>query len=215
MDGGAEAIADAGAGVEGVLVVNFNRCLGDGFLANGQTGGMEKSVEQGKVCEEFLGEDAFEVELDEGEFDKARGIPEQADEAAIGNDTVKVLGEVEVFLNQPVGRHARGIRDGAAAVERLVPADEVDGELVAGGIAVGDAVGFPLENFGLGEVELVAEHAEQRDEPLVAGFGGASGSLLEPGDFHLIGGPVGAGGGPGIGDLILDLGRGVETEVPG
>jgi len=96
-----------------------------------------------------------------------------------------------------------------------VPADEVDGKLVARGIAVGDAVGFPLEDFGFGEVELVAEEAEQRDEPKVAGLGGAGGSFLEPGDFYLIGGPVGAGGGPGIRDLILDLGGGIEAEVLG
>ena len=215
VDGGAEAIADAGAGVEGVLVVDFNRGLCDGVLADRQAGGVEQAVEEGEVGEEFLGEYAFEVELDEGEFDESGGIPEQADEAAIGDDAVEVLGEVEVFLDQPVGRHARGIGHGAAAVERFVPADEVDGKLVAGGIAVGDAVGFSLDGFGLSKVELIAEQAEQRNHPEVAGLGGAGGSFLEAGDFHLIGRPVGAGGSPGIGDLILDLGGGIEAEVLG
>lgn len=196
-------------------MVDFDGGLGDIFLSDGQAGGVEEAVEEGEVGEEFLGEDAFEVELDEGEFDEAGGIPEQADEATVGDDAVEVFGEVEVFLNQPVWRHARGIGHGAAAVERLVPADEVDGELVAGGIAVGDAVGFPLDGLGLGEVELVAKETEQRDEPLVARLGGAGGSLLEAGDFHLIGSPVGAGGGPGIGDLILDLGGRIEAEVLG
>ncbi len=97
------------------------------------------------------------------------------------------------------------IRSSGLIHDSLV-ADEVDGELVAGGIAVGDAVGFPLEGFGFGEVELIAEQAEQRYEPLVAGLGGAGGSFLEPGDFHLI-------GGPGIGDLILYLGGWIEAEV--
>lgn len=180
VDSGAEAIADAGAGVERVLVVDLDGSLGDGVLSDGQAGGMEEAVEEGEVGEEFLGEDAFEVELDEGEFDEAGRVPEQADEAAVGDDAVEVLGEVEVFLNQPVGRHARGVGHGAAAVERLVPANEVDGELVAGGIAVGDAVGFPLEGFGFGEVELVAKQAEERDEPEVTGLGGAGGSGFEP-----------------------------------
>ena len=196
-------------------MVDFDGGLGDGVLSDGQAGGVEEAVEEGEVGEEFLSEDAFEVELDEGEFDETGGIPEQADEAAVGYDAVEVLGEVEVFLDQPVGRHARGIGHGAAAVERFVPADEVDGKLVAGGIAVGDAVGLPLYGFGLGEVELITEQAEERDEPLVAGLSGAGGSFLEPGDFHLIGGPVGAGGGPGIGDLILDLGGGIQAEVLG
>ncbi len=96
-----------------------------------------------------------------------------------------------------------------------MPADEVDGELVARRIAVGDAVGFSLESLGFGEVELVAEQAEQGNEPLVAGLGGAGGSFLEPADLHLIGGPVGSGGSPGIGDLILDLSAGIEAEVLG
>jgi len=117
VDGGAEAIADAGAGVEGVLVVDFDGGLGDVFLSDGQAGGVEEAVEEGEVREKFLGEDAFEVELDEGEFDEAGGVPEQADEAAVGDDAVEVLGEVEVFLDQPVWRHARGVGHGAAAVE--------------------------------------------------------------------------------------------------
>lgn len=215
VDGLAEAIADAGAGIEGVLVVDLDGGLGDGILFHRQAGGVKQAVEEGEVGEKLLGEDAFEVELDEGEFHQAGGIPEQADEAAVGDDAVEVLGEVEVFLDEAVGRHARGIGHGAAAVERLVPADEVDGELVAGGIAVGDAVGFSLDGLGFGEGELIAEQAEQRDKPLVAGLGGAGGSLFEPGDFHLIGSPVGAGGGPGIGDLILDLGGRIEAEILG
>lgn len=79
VDGGAEAIADAGAGVEGVLVVDFNRGLGDSVLPDRQAGGVEQAVEEGEVGEKFLGENAFQVELDEGEFDEPGGIPEQAD----------------------------------------------------------------------------------------------------------------------------------------
>jgi len=76
VDGGAEAIPDTRAGVERVLVVDFNRGLGDGVLSDRQAGDVEQAVEEGEVGKEFFGEDAFEIELDEGEFDEARGIPE-------------------------------------------------------------------------------------------------------------------------------------------
>lgn len=80
---------------------------------------------------------------------------------------------------------------------------------------MGDAVGFSVEGLGLGERGMVGEEFEQRADEEVASLGGAGGSFLEPTEFHLIGGPVGARGSPCIGDLILDLGAGFEAEVLG
>lgn len=215
LHGAAQAVANAGAGVEGVLVVNLDGSLGDGVLFDRQAGGVEQAVEQRKVGEEFLRENAVEIELDEGEFDEAGGIAEEADLAAVGDDAVEVLGEVQVFLHQTVRGHARGVRHGAAAVEGLEAADEVDGQPVAGGVAMGDAVGFSLDGLGVGECELVAEETKEWDEPLVAGLGGAGRSLSQTADLGLVGCPIRAGGGPCIRDLVLDLGGRIEAEILG
>lgn len=215
LHGTAQAVANAGAGVEGVLMVNLDGSLGNGVLFNRQAGGVEQTVEQRKVGEEFLGENAVEVELDEGEFDKAGGIAEEANLAAVGDDAVEVLGEVEVFLHQTVRGHAGGIRHGAAAVEGLEAADEVNGQAVAGGVAMGDAVGFPLDGLGICKRELIAKEAEEWDEPLVAGLGGAGRALAQAADPGLVGCPISTGGSPGIRNLVLDLGGGIEAEILG
>ena len=126
-----------------------------------------------------------------------------------------MFGEIQVFLHQTVRGHAGSIRHGAAAVEGLEAADEVDGQAVACCVAMGDAVGFPLDGLGVGKRELVAEEAEERDEPLVAGLGGAGRPLAQAADLGLVGCPISAGGSPGIRDLVLDLGGGIEAEILG
>ena len=73
---------------------------------------------------------------------------------------------------------------------------------------------LPLLVFALSVVWEFKEF-QQRTNPEVAGFGSASGAVAQSADFHLVGGPVSTRGGPGIGDLILDLGRGVEAKVLG
>ena len=117
LDGGAEAVADAGAGIERVLVVDLDGGLAGGVLPHREAGRVEKPVEEGEVGEEFLGEDAFEVELDEREVDEPGGIAQEAEQAAVRDDPVEVLGEVEVFLHEAVGRHAGCTGSRAPAVE--------------------------------------------------------------------------------------------------
>ena len=104
--------------------------------------------------------------------------------------------------------------------------------------AVGDGVGLAVEFGAFGLVfELVAEEAEEGDDPLLAGFGGQSRHMgnrqiatvpipcfpipylpiayLPALHFALEDAPVVLGVGPGAGDLVLDLGGGVEAEVGG
>jgi hypothetical protein len=85
--------------------------------------------------------------------------------------------QVEIFLHQAVGRHARRADVSALwlAVQpgRFAVADDMDRGVAAIGGAVRDGVVFAVELDALGLVfELVAEQAEQRHNPLLARFGG-------------------------------------------
>lgn len=106
FDGGAEAIADARALVEGVLVVLLDEAGGGGGLGDGQARRVQEAEEDGEVGEEVFVEHAFEVELDETLADEARGVAEQAQGAAVGDQAVEVFGDVEIFLHEGVSRHA-------------------------------------------------------------------------------------------------------------
>ena len=80
---------------------------------------------------------------------------------------------------------------------------------------MGDAIGFPLDSLGICKRELIAKEAEEWDEPLVAGLGGAGRALAQAADPGLVGCPISTGGSPGIRDLVLDLGGGIEAEILG
>jgi hypothetical protein len=80
--------------------------------------------------------------------------------------------------------------------------------------AVRDRVVFAVELDALGLVfELVAEQAEQRHDPLLAGFGSRRGIRLQAVELALEDAPVILRVGPGAGNFVLDLGAGVEIEV--
>ncbi len=87
----AQAIADAGAGVERVLVVALDQALGGGVVADRQAGGVQQPVEDGEVGEEAVGEDAVEVELEVGELDEAGAVAQQAEHAAVGDEAVEFV----------------------------------------------------------------------------------------------------------------------------
>ena len=63
---------------------------------------MEQPIERGEVGEEFLVEHPIEVELDVGELYEPRGIAEQTEEPAVGDERVEVLRQVEIFLHHCV-----------------------------------------------------------------------------------------------------------------
>ena len=79
FDGGGESFADAGSGIEGILVVAFDQAFGGGVAGAGQSGSVQDAVEDGEVGEETVGEDAFKVEFDEALFDESGGIAEESE----------------------------------------------------------------------------------------------------------------------------------------
>ena len=64
LDRLAQPLADAGAGVEGVLMVALDQALRRGVVGQRQAGDVEQTIEDGKVGEETVVEDAVEVELE-------------------------------------------------------------------------------------------------------------------------------------------------------
>ncbi len=214
FDGAGEAFADAGAGVEGFLVVFLHPAFGGVGDAGGKAGGVEEAIEDGEVGEEVVLDHAFEVEFEEREADEAGAVAEEAQEASVGDEAEEVFGEVEVFLEKSVGGHA-GSAGLAFFVEAVVAAHDVDGEAFAVGEAVTDGVGFAVEGFGFGGFGAVTEHAEEGDDPEGAGFGNAGGPLAESAEAALVDAPLVFGIGPGGGDLVFDLGSGGQAEVDG
>ena len=105
----------------------------------------------------------------------------------------------------------RGHADGGVfglAVETggFAVADDLHGGLGAVGGAVRDDVELAVELCRAGLVfDLVAEEGEQRDDPLLAGFGGGGGIRLEGFELALEDAPVILRVGPGAGDFVFDL----------
>ena len=124
LDGLAETFADARAGIKGILMVAFDPAFGGGFVGERQARGMQQTVEDGKVGEEAVGEDAVEIELQVAQLDEARAIAQEAENAAIGDEAVELFVEIDELLNDwhartcgrrrsracGRGRRARGIR---------------------------------------------------------------------------------------------------------
>ena len=98
--------------------------LATGYLpASRHPGGMNQAEEDGEVGEEVFVEHAFEIEFDEALADEAGGVAQEPQDASVGGDAVEVLGEVEVFLHEGMGRHAGTGAVVAAFVEAVVPAE--------------------------------------------------------------------------------------------
>lgn len=108
LDGLAEAVADAAALFEGVLVVVLDPGGGGLGAGAGQAGGVEEAVKEGEIGKEVFLHHAFEVELEEGEADEAGAVAEEPEDAPVGDEAVEVLGDVEVFLEEAVGRGFEG-----------------------------------------------------------------------------------------------------------
>jgi hypothetical protein len=132
---------------------------------------MEETVEDGEVGEEVFVEHAFEIEFDETLSDKPGGVAQEPHGAAVGDNAVKVFGEVEIFLQERVRGHARAGPVVAPFVEGVVPAEQMQRQAVAILVAVGDGKELAVDVLAFaGKDGCVAEQREQRDEPEIAGF---------------------------------------------
>ena len=123
-----------------------------------------------------------------------------------------MLGKIEIFLNERMGRDARAAR-GALFLQAVVPTHDVQREAVAGNVAVGDGVGFSIQRFGLGLFRLIAEQRQQREGEEIARLGNTGLTIAEIGDLRLIASPERFGGSPGGGDLVLHFAGGIKPEV--
>lgn len=124
----------------------------------------------------------------------------------------------DVFLQKPVGRHARRANVSALwlAIQtcRFPIANNMDGCIAAIDGAVRYRVVLAIEFDALGLVfELVAEQAEQRHNPLLASFSGRRRFRFQTIEFSVEDAPVVLRIGPGTGNLVLDLRAGIETEI--
>ncbi len=217
-----EAFADARAGIEGILVIALDQAFRRGFRIGRQASDVQQAVEHREVGKQAVAEDAVEVEFQVAQFDEPGTVAQQAQDAAVGDQAVQLVVQVEVFLHQCVRGHARGaecwpkwralrlaVQPGGFAV-----ADDVDRSAAAMGGAVGDGVGLAVEFDALGlEFDLVAEEAKQGDDPEVAGFGGSRSLWSQGVELALKDAPVILGVGPGTGNFILDLAAAVQAEI--
>jgi len=144
-----------------------------------------------------------------------RRVAQQAEPVAVGDDTPEVLGAVEVLLHQGVGAEA-GSAGGGTVVQVGAAAGDVERRRVfVGAGAVGDGVSAAADHGGARDERdlIVAEGAEEGKDPLLAGDGGGGVVLREAAEGPLEGLPVGAGVGPGSGNLVGEAGTPWQAEV--
>ncbi len=127
LDGAAQPFADARARVERILVIALDQAFGGRSLVGRQASGVQQPVEDGEVGKETVGEDAVQVELEVGELDQPGAVAQQAQHAAVGDQAVELLVQVQELLHQRVGRHAQGgILGLAVEPGRFAIADDLD-----------------------------------------------------------------------------------------
>jgi len=216
FDAVAQPLADAAPLLDAVLVpplepAGFGRSAG-----RGEAAAMQEAEEKGEIGKlAFSGEDGFEIELQVRLAAEQLGIAEQPQPSAVGDSAPKVLGTVQVLLDERVRAQARPAR-GGALIQILAGAHDVNRRGVRFGAgAVGDGetqavcLGGPLL-----VTRVIPQAAQQRDHPLVTRKGGAGlafgefpGPLLKPL-------PESAGLGPDPGDPIQQVDSGIEAEIP-
>jgi hypothetical protein len=128
---------------------------------------VQQAVEHREVGKQAVAEDAVEVEFQVAQLDEPGAVAQQAQDAAVGDQAVELVVQVEVFLHQCVRGHARGAECGRAlrlAVQpgRFAVADDVDRSAAAIGWRGARWVVLAVELDALGLVfDLVAEQAKQ------------------------------------------------------
>jgi len=176
---------------------------------------MEQSKHQSEIGEVFFLHHGTEVELDIAEFDEACTVPEESEGEAVSNESIEVFGEVEVFLDESMRGQARPAGF-AFFVEAVVKAHDMDGEGAARGVVMADIVGLFFDDLGFaGELGVVFEKAEKRDDPEFTGFAGAGIALGDEVDVAFKDTPLVLCIRPGAGDFVFDLDAGLNIEIDG
>jgi hypothetical protein len=106
-----------------LLVILFQPTFVGVGGALGETGAMQKAVEQHELAVKVGLHQGPEVEFHIGGPSQAGGIPQQPQLVAVGHQTPEGVGAVQVFLDQGVGA-AAGL---APLVQPLVMGDDMDG----------------------------------------------------------------------------------------
>ena len=89
---------------QGVLKVFFQQAIGCVFHTPGQAAAVQQSIQGRKVLKALLFDHRLQVEFYVGLFADVGGIPQQAQGFAVGNDAPHMVGAVQVFLHQGMGR---------------------------------------------------------------------------------------------------------------
>ena len=175
-----------------------------------------KPVERGEIVEALFLENRLKIKLDVSLPANERGIAEQPEREAVGDDAPNVFGAVEIFLNERVRREARASA-GRHAAKFLPCADDVNGRRVfrlAGAMRDGERLAVHLKGARI-VARLITEQREKRQRPLVAGDGGGKVVFRQARETAFEYAPQGAGIGEHGGNLVGEIALGFKAEVGG
>ena len=140
LHGAAQAVADARARIERILVVALDPAFGGASLVSGRREACSSRIEDGEVGKQTVGKDAVEVELQVAQLDEARTVAQQAKDAAVGDKAIELLVEVENSCTMACADMRRSALLGLAVeAGGLAVADDVHGGLRTVRGAVRDA----------------------------------------------------------------------------
>lgn len=141
------AFEDAGIGVGG---------------GAGEARPMDDAVEAGKCIEAIATDDGVEVGFEIAWAHEGGRAAEDAEDGAVADDAPERIGAIEEFLEEDVGRPARGGRR-VRPLQRLSRGDEMDGRRIGGGVgAMRDREDDRAGGGRRGIDEVVAKEAEER-----------------------------------------------------
>ena len=216
LDAIAQAVAHTPARLHRLLVIALKQA-GAGLLGrNRQARAMQQPIEDGELGELLALKHRPQVKLHKRGAGEARRVAQQAQPLAVGHNAPELLGAVEILLHQRVGREARAAR-GRAGIE--AGADTLNMQRRAGLIvpgAVRDRVGALIDAVGAAVTgQLVAQHAQQRQHPLLAGLAGARLTGGQVGEVGLKERPLATGGLPRRADAVGEIARPLKAKVLG
>ena len=177
---------------------------------------MQQAEEDGEVGEALLLQHLPEVELHVGLAANEAAVAQKAQHQPVGDEAPDLLGAVQVFLNEGV-RGEAGPTPGRKAAEFLPRADDVHGRRVfVLARPVRDGEGQPVHLVRPAvELQLVAQQAEQWNDPGVPRRGSGGIALSRPFQAAPEGAPIGACVGESGGELRGETAPSVEAEVGG